>query len=157
MTRSQSTRSSSCPRWQGWRTWTTGTGLRSSTYTPRNEEGTEHDIILVENNIGSCLRLWCNLHREWQERQNGCLKIFCQHSSSYGEKSKGGNTWRKRVQLFNLLTGSFRNMKATTLDMFKRGLDIYFSTIQEQPTVKGLQRAAETNSLLHQNFMKTDK
>jgi hypothetical protein len=59
----------------------------------------------------------------------------------------------KGCRLFNILPESLRSIHGTTLDIFKRELDNFLSTIPDQPTVPGLQRAAETNSLIHQIFI----
>ena len=56
----------------------------------------------------------------------------------------------KGVQLFNLLPVQLRNSEHGDLEMFKNHLDIYLSNIPDQPTIGGLTRPAETNSLLHQ-------
>ena len=56
----------------------------------------------------------------------------------------------KGCRLFNLLPAVLRNANHGDLLMFKNNLDHYLSSIPDQPTVPGLVRAAETNSLLHQ-------
>ena len=45
-------------------------------------------------------------------------------------------------------------MKGTTLETYKKELDSYLSTIPDQPTLAGTQQAAETNSLIGQQFYK---
>ena len=54
------------------------------------------------------------------------------------------------AQMFNLLPESLRSMNSDHVDMFKNHLDVFLSSIPDQPTVTGLGRSAETNSLLHQ-------
>ena len=54
------------------------------------------------------------------------------------------------AQLFNLLPENIRSMNSEHIDFFKNHLDIFLSSIPDQPTVAGLGRAAESNSLLHQ-------
>ena len=56
----------------------------------------------------------------------------------------------KGCQLFNILPAVLRNADHGDLPMFKNNLDHYLSNIPDQPTIPGLQRAAETNSLIHQ-------
>ena len=56
----------------------------------------------------------------------------------------------KGVQLFNLLPVQLRNSDHGDVEMFKNHLDIYLSSIPDQPTIGGLTRPAQTNSLLHQ-------
>ena len=53
------------------------------------------------------------------------------------------------AQLFNLLPENLRNMNTELVDTFKNHLDVFSSSIPDQPTVTGLGRAASTNSLLH--------
>ena len=60
----------------------------------------------------------------------------------------------KGCRLFNLLPQSLRDMQGTTMDNYKKELDSYLSTIPDQPTLAGTQRAAETNSLIDQQFYK---
>ena len=54
------------------------------------------------------------------------------------------------AQIFNLLPKSLRGLNSQHVDLFKNHLDIFLSSIPDQPTVTGLGRGAETNSLLHQ-------
>ena len=54
------------------------------------------------------------------------------------------------VALFNLMPQGLRDMATDHQDRFKSNLDAWLSEIPDQPTVPGLQRAAQTNSLLHQ-------
>ena len=60
----------------------------------------------------------------------------------------------KGCRLFNLLPRSLRDMKGATQDTYKKELDSYLSTIPDQPTLAGTQRAAESNSLIDQIFYK---
>ena len=52
--------------------------------------------------------------------------------------------------IFNILPENIRSMNTDHIDTFKNHLDVYLSSIPDQPTVTGLGRAAATNSLLHQ-------
>ena len=54
------------------------------------------------------------------------------------------------AQIFNLLPEHIRSMNSQHVDFFKNHLDVFLSSIPDQPTVTGLGRAAESNSLLHQ-------
>ena len=54
------------------------------------------------------------------------------------------------AQLFNLLPENIRSMNTDHVDFFKNHLDVFLSSIPDQPTVIGLGRAAESTSLLHQ-------
>ena len=54
------------------------------------------------------------------------------------------------AQLFNLLPDNLRSMNSEHVDTFRNHLDVFLSSLPDQPTVTGLGRAASTNSLLHQ-------
>ena len=61
------------------------------------------------------------------------------------------NSLRVRgARLFNLLPSVLRNANHGDVLMFKNNLDHYLGDIPDQPTTRGLGRAAETNSLIHQ-------
>ena len=59
----------------------------------------------------------------------------------------------KGCRLFNILPAVLRNADHGDLLMFKNNLNRFLSSIPDQPTTSGLQRAAETNSLIHQVLM----
>ena len=54
------------------------------------------------------------------------------------------------AQLFNLLPENLRSMNTEHVDTFKNHLDVFLSSVPDQPTMTGLGRAAHTNSLLDQ-------
>ena len=56
----------------------------------------------------------------------------------------------RAAQIFNLLPENLRNENCGDIELFKNHLDIFLQSIPDQPTVTGLGRPAETNSLLHQ-------
>ena len=56
----------------------------------------------------------------------------------------------KGANLFNLLPVQLRNSDHGDVLMFKNHLDIFLAPIPDQPTIAGLVRGPETNSLLHQ-------
>ena len=61
----------------------------------------------------------------------------------------------KGSNIFNSLPKYIRNLNANVSNCdkvleFKTKLDLYLSKVPDQPTISGLSRAAETNSLLHQ-------
>jgi hypothetical protein len=61
------------------------------------------------------------------------------------------NSLRVRgCQLFNLLPAVLRSADHGDTLMFKNNLDHFLSSVPDQPTISGLQRAAQTNSLIHQ-------
>ena len=65
-------------------------------------------------------------------------------------KAKETSLRVRGVQLFNLLPAVLRNADHHDVLMWKNNLDHYLSIVPDQPTVQGLVRAADTNSLLHQ-------
>ena len=52
--------------------------------------------------------------------------------------------------IFNLLPENLRSMNSEHVDLFKNHIDIFLTSIPDQPTVTGLARPAATNSLLDQ-------
>ena len=71
-------------------------------------------------------------------------------SPSVVRKAREGSLAVKGVQIFNLIPVQLRNSDHGDIDMFKNHLDFYLRTIPDQPTMPGLTRAAQTNSLVHQ-------
>ena len=65
-------------------------------------------------------------------------------------KAKQNSLGVRGASIFNLLPESIRQMNTQHVDMFKNHLDVFLSSIPDQPTVAGHGRAAESNSLLHQ-------
>ena len=61
----------------------------------------------------------------------------------------------KGAQLFNILPVTLRNLNSDSVETFKNNLDSFLRLVPDQPTVSGMSRAAETNSLLHQIPMMT--
>ena len=70
------------------------------------------------------------------------------------QRAREGSLAVKGCKLFNLLPVTIRNMESTTVDCFKRALDIFLSTVPDQTTIVGVGGSAETNSFLHQLTMK---
>ena len=54
------------------------------------------------------------------------------------------------ARMFNLLPDSIRNIDTDHVDFFKNHLDVFLSSVPDQPTVIGQGRAAVSNSLLDQ-------
>ena len=54
------------------------------------------------------------------------------------------------ARIFNLLPEANRTINTEHVDLFKNHLNVFLSSIPDQPTMTRLGRAAETNSLLHQ-------
>ena len=65
-------------------------------------------------------------------------------------KAKEASLAVRGVQIFNLLPDTLRSMNSDHVEMFKNHLDVFLSSVPDQPTVTGLGRAASTNSLMHQ-------
>ena len=60
----------------------------------------------------------------------------------------------KGCKLFNTLPTVLRNADHGDLPMFKTHLDHFLSSIPDQPSIPGLQRAVESNSILHQAVLR---
>ena len=56
----------------------------------------------------------------------------------------------KGARIFNLLPAYIRNIDSDSVDSFKSHLDNFLTEIPDQPTIAGLGRSAESNSLEHQ-------
>ena len=55
------------------------------------------------------------------------------------------------AKLFNILPKDLRiDFDSLTLNTFKNRLDVFLSTIPDQPTIPGHSRVAETNSIIDQ-------
>ena len=65
-------------------------------------------------------------------------------------KARESSLGVRGAKLFNLLPLNLRNLNSSCVDTFKKNLDDFLSNIPDQPTVSGLGRPADTNSLLHQ-------
>ena len=72
-----------------------------------------------------------------------------QHVAPAVRKARDGSLRVKGAKLFNIIPKELRDMTGT-VEQFKAGLDQWLSSIPDQPTVAGRQRAAKTNSLLDQ-------
>ena len=64
--------------------------------------------------------------------------------------ARAGSLAVKGAQLFNLLPAHLRNSEHGDILMFKNHLDLFLGDIPDQPSVPGLVRGAQSNSLLHQ-------
>ena len=73
-----------------------------------------------------------------------------QSSSSIVRKARESSIGVKGARIFNLLPAHIRNVNADNVDSFKKSLDSFITNIPDQPTLAGMGRAAESNSLLHQ-------
>ena len=63
-------------------------------------------------------------------------------------------------KLFNIIPRELRDMNHENVELFKSGLDRWLTTIPDEPSIPGRQRAAITNSLLdqivlHDNYLNT--
>ena len=65
-------------------------------------------------------------------------------------KAKESSLQVRGAQLFNVIPRALRDITAGSPDQFKFQLDEWLSTIPDQPTIPGRQRAAASNSLLEQ-------
>ena len=65
-------------------------------------------------------------------------------------KARESSLQVKGARLFNLVPKDLRNLTGVSVDTFKAGLDAWLTSIPDQPTIPGRQRAAITNSLIDQ-------
>ena len=75
---------------------------------------------------------------------------LCNQAPATVKKARESSLKVKGAQLFNSIPRELRDKNSGTSDQFKSGLDEWLSTIPDQPTIQGRQRAATTNSLLDQ-------
>ena len=54
------------------------------------------------------------------------------------------------ARMFNLLPEKLRSMNSDHVEVFKNHLDVFLTSIPDQPTMTGLGRSADSNSLLDQ-------
>ena len=73
-----------------------------------------------------------------------------QSSPSSVRRAREATLACKGAKLFNLLPATLRNSDHGDIPMFKNHLDNYLSNVPDEPTIPGLARGAESNSLLHQ-------
>ena len=66
------------------------------------------------------------------------------------KKARAASLAVKGAAIFNLIPRGMRDMASEHQDRFKQNLDAWLQEIPDQPTIPGCQRAAESNSLLHQ-------
>ena len=64
--------------------------------------------------------------------------------------AREGSLGVRGARIFNLLPDTLRSMNSDHIDVFKNHLDVFLSSIPDQPTMTGLGRAADSNSLLDQ-------
>ena len=77
-------------------------------------------------------------------------KTICSSAPACVRRAREASLAVKGAALFNLLPRGLRDMASEHQDRFKQNLDAWLTEIPDQPTVPGLQRAAVSNSLLHQ-------
>ena len=77
------------------------------------------------------------------------VPVLLQHVTPAVRNARDCSLRVKGSKLFNIIPKDLRDMTGT-VEQFKAGLDHWLSTIPDQPTVAGRQRAAKTNSLLDQ-------
>ena len=75
---------------------------------------------------------------------------LCNNAPAAVRKAKESSLLVRGAQLFNIMPRDLRDTMTGTPENFKVKLDNWLKTIPDQPTVPGRQRAAESNSVLHQ-------
>ena len=77
-------------------------------------------------------------------------KVFAWNAPARVRKARESSLSVKGARIFNLLPDFIRNIDSDNVDQFKSQLDMFLSSVPEEPTTSGLTRGAESNSLLHQ-------
>lgn len=124
--------------------------LRETFRTPPpltgEEEGALPGYIPVEDQPGYGLCLWCWIYF--------LLGKESQENNPYDSSSKGSQHLQLlKIQRTGPLELDYLICYLTSLGawiLFKNHVDVSLSSIPDQPTMTGLGRAAETNSLLHE-------
>ena len=81
------------------------------------------------------------------------VQLFSASSPLAVRRAREASLAVRGAKLFNCIPIELRNMTVGTADQFKAGLDSWLSTIPDEPSVPGRQRAAMTNSLLDQTTL----
>ena len=81
------------------------------------------------------------------------LAPLCNQAPASVRKARESSLQVKGARLFNCIPRELRDTSTGTSDQFKAKLDAWLSTIPDQPTVPGRQRAAASNSLLDQTVL----
>ena len=71
------------------------------------------------------------------------------------KKARESSLQVRGAKLFNNIPREIRDTSTGTPEQFKAKLDNWLSTIPDQPTVPGRQRAAASNSLLDQVILQS--
>ena len=77
-------------------------------------------------------------------------KPICKSAPASVRNARESSLAVKGAALFNLCPRGLRDMASDHQDRFKENLDAWLFSIPDQPSIPDCQRAAETNSLLHQ-------
>ena len=75
---------------------------------------------------------------------------LCNQAPASVRKAKESSLKVKGAQLFNCMPRALRDTNTGAPDEFKAMVDDWLSTIPDQPSIPGQQRAAASNSLLDQ-------
>ena len=77
-------------------------------------------------------------------------KAIAQKAPACVRRAKEASLAVKGAALYNLCPRGLRDMASEHQDRFKDNLDTWLLGVPDQPTIPGYQRAALSNSLLHQ-------
>ena len=75
---------------------------------------------------------------------------LCNKAPTAVKKAREASLQVRGARLFNCLPRGIRDIVTGIPEMFKSSLDNWLSTIPDDPTIPGRQRAASSNSLLDQ-------
>ena len=78
------------------------------------------------------------------------VAAYCSKAPASVRNARESSLQVRGARLFNIIPRELRDTMTGTPDQFKHKLDEWLSTIPDQPTVPGRNRAAASNSLLDQ-------
>ena len=81
---------------------------------------------------------------------------FNKHAPANVRNARESSLAIKGAKIFSLIPAHIRNIDAVNQNIFKMNLDLYLSSVPDQPTIQEQQRAAKTNSLLDQTPLLVD-
>ena len=116
------------------------------------QESDKRNLAVNTRTVSQGLVQGYNLPFQQNERRGLLVTVppMAANSPSAVRKAREASLQVKGARLFNLIPRDLRDKKNVTVDTFKSGLDEWLSTIPDQPTSPGRQRAAITNSLIDQ-------
>ena len=138
-----------CPKLQGLNYWEKLSELHLYSQERRRER--YQIIFLWKISQGMVLGYDAQFTSDWGRRGRTIIpKTVVRAAPAVIRKAREGSLGVRGAQIFNLLPENLRSINTGHVYLFKNHLDIFLESIPDQPTMTGLGRAADSNSLLHQ-------